>query len=62
MFADATMGLRYARGLTRYLATPLDPDAIDEPIRASLANRGASFLWVLEHAIFRRRQARICRC
>jgi hypothetical protein len=54
MLSDARMGLRYARGLTRYLTRPLDPATIDGDIRTSLANRGVSFLWVIEHAVYGR--------
>ena len=53
MLASAAMGLRYARGLVRYLATPIDPDSIDEPIRRSIADRGPAFLRLLDHAVFR---------
>jgi hypothetical protein len=52
MLADARMGLRYARGLTRYLTTPLDPATIDSAIRSSLAGRGRSFLLLVKHGIY----------
>jgi hypothetical protein len=52
MLADIRMGLRYARGLGRFLSTPLDVSTVDRDIRAACAVREQSFLRVVEHGIY----------
>jgi hypothetical protein len=54
MLADVRTGLRYARGLSRYLSSQLDPSTIDSAIRAAYGRRDLSFLSIVEHAIYAR--------